>query len=121
MRRYSLPLLLWVLGTAGAGEGPPVVRVAKPLRRQVDNFVFPGLLEPGMQILVRARVSGVVEKINVKPGEIIKAGDCLGELNPGPFLLALERAKARVEREQRDLKGLEEALVAILLRLAGIR
>ncbi len=49
---------------------------------------------------VRARVSGFIDSIKFKDGQIVKQGDLLFVIDPRPYRLAVEQAKADLERAQ---------------------
>ena len=44
---------------------------------------------------VRPRVSGFVDKVHFKDGQIVKAGEPLFTIDPRPFEIAAESAKRR--------------------------
>jgi RND family efflux transporter MFP subunit len=52
---------------------------------------------------VRARVSGYLQKVNFKEGDLVKAGDVLFEIDPRPFQAALDQAKAKVKQDEAQL------------------
>jgi RND family efflux transporter MFP subunit len=107
--RFVLPLLLGALAAACAGKPKPaappaVVRVAQPLRKEVvdwDDFV--GRFEAVSQVDVRPRVSGYLQTIGFKDGEIVKKGQLLFVIDPRPYQAVLDQAKAQAERAQATL------------------
>ncbi len=108
LRRLALGIvsLLAVLGAgpvtaadAPAGPPPPAVTVAKPLAKRVTNWdEYSGRFQAVQTVEVRPRVSGFIEKIHFKDGENVKAGALLFTIDPRPFELALESARAEVAR-----------------------
>ncbi len=48
------------------------------------------------KLMVTAEVSGVVSEVDVKEGQTVKAGDILFKIDPRPFQIALENAKANL-------------------------
>jgi membrane fusion protein, multidrug efflux system len=46
------------------------------------------------KLMVSAEVSGVVSEVDVKEGQQVKAGDALFRIDPKPFQIALDNAKA---------------------------
>ena len=107
--RLSLPLVL-VAGflaacgeqkgpAAGAAPPPPKVSVAKPVQKKVterDEYV--GRFVAFDYVEVRARVSGYLEKIHFKDGQLVKQGDPLFTIDPRPFKAAVAQAKASIEQ-----------------------
>ena len=93
---------------------PPVpnVKVAQPLTQDVTEWDdYTGRIEAVSSVDVRARVSGYLEKVNFKAGELVKKGDLLFQIDPKPFIAQLnfaeaelERAKAKNELAKNDLE-----------------
>jgi membrane fusion protein, multidrug efflux system len=90
------------IGTAHAQAGPPPapsVVVATPLARKITLWdEYTGRFEAREQVEVRARVSGFMDKLHFKDGQIIRKGDLLFTIDQRPFLLSVEAAIADVER-----------------------
>jgi RND family efflux transporter MFP subunit len=91
---------------AGAGRGeppPPVpgVTVGRPLAETVPRWdEFTGRFAAVQRVDVRPRVSGAVEKIHFADGQIVKAGDLLFTIDPRPYRIAVDSARADVARMQ---------------------
>jgi RND family efflux transporter MFP subunit len=84
---------------APAGPPAPAVTVAKPLAKRVTNWdEYSGRFQAVQTVEVRPRVSGFIDKIHFKDGENVKAGALLFTIDPRPFELALESARAEVAR-----------------------
>ena len=82
---------------AKAGPGAPPVTVAKPLSREIVEWdEYTGQFASIEYVEVRARVSGYLEAVRFKDGQLVKAGDPLFLIDPRPFEIALASAKARV-------------------------
>jgi len=84
---------------AGAAPPPPQVSVAKPVQKNVterDEYV--GRFVAFDYVEVRARVSGYLEKIHFKDGQLVKQGDPLFTIDPRPFKAAVAQAKASIEQ-----------------------
>ncbi len=104
----TLGFLLVVAGAIGAlaasaeAQGPPpapTVTVAPPLAKKITAWdEYSGRFEAVESVEVRPRVSGFVETIHFKDGQIVKAGDLLFTLDPRPFLLSVDSAKAEIAR-----------------------
>jgi RND family efflux transporter MFP subunit len=90
--------------TAPAAAPPPAVTVAKPIVREMIEWKdFTGQFEAVDFVDVRARVSGYLESINFVDGQIAKKGDLLFVIEPKPFELALESAKADLAQANANL------------------
>ena len=82
-----------------AGPPSPAVTVAKPLAKRVTNWdEYSGRFQAVQMVEVRPRVSGFIDKIHFKDGENVKAGALLFTIDPRPFELALDSARAEVAR-----------------------
>jgi len=88
---------------AGSAQAPPApsVTVAKPLAKRIANWdEYSGRFEAVETVEVRARVSGFVDKIHFKDGQIVKVGDPLFTIDPRPFEIAAESARADIARSK---------------------
>ena len=94
----ALPAFPLAAIAQGAPPAPPVT-VATPLAKRVTNWdEFTGRFEADEQVEVRARVSGFVDKIHFKDGDMVKAGDLLFTIDQRPYTLAVDAARAEVAR-----------------------
>ena len=113
----KLPFFQGAQQTAAAPP-PPKVTVAKPLIRElVESKDFTGQFEAVDFVDVRARVSGYLESINFIDGQNVKKGDLLFVIEPKPFELALESAKADLAQANANL----DLAKAQLARTAELR
>lgn len=77
------------------------VTVAPPLAKKITQWdEYSGRFEAVETVEVRPRVSGFIEKIHFKDGQIVKAGDLLFTLEQRSFAIAVDSAKAEVIRAQ---------------------
>jgi len=58
------------------------------------------------KVLITPDISGKVEKIVVREGQHVKAGDVLFEIDPVPFQLALQQAKATLDTTRTNYDNL---------------
>lgn len=80
---------------------PPPVTVAAPLAEIVPRWdEYTGRFEALQRVEVRPRVSGAIDKINFADGQIVKAGDLLFVIDPRPYQIAVDSARAEVARMQ---------------------
>lgn len=119
--RIAVPLALTsVLVLAACGEGqknaqaappPPQVTVAKPVQKPVtDHDEYVGRFVALDFVEIRARVSGYLEKIHFKDGQLVKEGDLLFTIDRRPFEATVEQAKAAVEQAKANLAFAESDL-----------
>ncbi len=84
---------------ANAGPQLPAVTVSRPLQQKITEWdEYTGRFVPVKTVEVRARVSGFVDSIHFRDGQIVKQGDLLFVIDARPYRLAVEQAKADVER-----------------------
>ena len=92
------------VGNAAAPPPPPVT-VSKPLQKSITEWdEYTGRFTAVETVEIRARVSGFIESIHFKDGQIVKQGDLLFVIDPRPYKIAVEQAKADVERAQAKLE-----------------
>src|SRR5215218_2999401 len=86
-------------------QAPPAVTVARPLQKNITEWdEYTGRFVAVETVEVRARVSGFVNSIHFKDGQLIKQGDLLFVIDPRPYQIAVEQAKAEVERARSRLE-----------------
>ena len=120
LSRIAIPVSLIAALLAGCGEQktqaqaappPPTVTVAKPTKKLVtDRDEYVGRFIAFDYVEMRARVSGYLEKILFKDGQLVKEGDPLFLIDPRPFQAALDQAKAAVVQAKANLAFAESDL-----------
>jgi membrane fusion protein, multidrug efflux system len=94
-------------GAPGAGGPPPAMPVtvvdATP-RRLPITIEAVGQTEGSREVEVRARVTGVLQQQLFREGEGVKAGAPLFRIDPAPFEIALEQARAALAQETANLE-----------------
>ena len=84
---------------AGGAPPPPPVTVSKPLQKSITEWdEYTGRFEALATVEVRARVSGFIESIHFRDGEIVQQGALLFVIDQRPYQIAVEQAKADIER-----------------------
>jgi RND family efflux transporter MFP subunit len=84
---------------------PPQVTVAQPVERPIaDSIDFIGRTEATATVDLRARVNGYLEQILFDDGANVKKGDVLFIIRQEPFQVALDAAKAELDRTQASLE-----------------
>jgi RND family efflux transporter MFP subunit len=82
---------------AQGGPPPPRVVVSKPIAKRIPRWdEFTGRFEPMEQVEVRPRVSGFIDQIHFKDGQMVQKDDVLFTIDPRPYQIALDSAKADV-------------------------
>ena len=82
-------------GKGGKGAGPAPVVVAPVTRQKVPLVIDAiGSVEPIKMTSVRSQVAGTLQKIAIREGQDVQAGDLLFEIDPRPFRNALQTAEA---------------------------
>jgi multidrug efflux system membrane fusion protein len=91
---------------AAAGPPPPpAVTVAKPIQKNLAQWdEYTGRFTALETVEVRARVSGFIDSVNFKEGQIVKKDDLLFIIDQRPYKIAVDQAKADVERGQAKLE-----------------
>jgi RND family efflux transporter MFP subunit len=108
--RFAIPLALATL-VASCGERqqqggppPPAVTVAKPVQRTVFDYdEYVGRFTAINSVEVRARVSGYLEGLHFKDGQMVKQGDLLFTIDKRPFQNTLDQARANLVQAQSNL------------------
>ena len=90
LRRYRRFLLMVVL---------PIVAIAVGLTLYLNGGRYVGTDDAyvgAQKVLVTPDISGKIQKVVVKEGQLVKQGDELFEIDPVPFQLAVDDAKAQL-------------------------
>ncbi len=90
-------------GGPGGGRGPVQFPVeVQPVEARDVEYVISsvGSVEAFEQVQITARVAGVVEAVRFTEGQEVKKGQVLAEIEPTRYSLAVEAAKAALERAE---------------------
>src|SRR5262249_8888390 len=75
----------------------PAVTVANPVQRTIiDQDEYVGRFVAVDMVEIRARVSGYLEQVHFRDGQIVKQGDLLFSVDKRPFPNTLNQAKANL-------------------------
>jgi membrane fusion protein, multidrug efflux system len=114
IRVASLSFLIFPIADTVLAQGAPPapqVTVASPLGRKITLWdEYTGRFEAREQVEVRARVSGFIDQIHFKDGQIIAKGDLLFSIDRRPFQLGKEAALAEIERTKAQVALAENEL-----------
>jgi len=108
---------------SGAPPGPPPVTVAQPLAKKVTDWdEYTGRFVAVQSVELRARVSGYLDKILFKDGQLVEKGQLLFEIDPRPFRAAADKAEADLKsaESRRDLAASELVRAGKLLQAHAI-
>lgn len=116
--RSAAWLVLAVLLPTGCRKGdeantyapppPPEVIVARPVQRDVVSYMtYTGVVEASETVELRARVQGFLERVNFQPGQRVKKGDVLFEIDPRQYAAAVDQAEATIRATEASLVGAE--------------
>src|SRR6266404_3674700 len=96
-----LGVSLWSAGCARkavSGSEPPEVYIAKPVQRDVSIYSeWIGTMVGFVDAQIHSQVTGYLHSQNYKEGSLVKKGDLLFEVDPRPFQVLVDKARARVE------------------------
>ncbi len=93
-------------GSPAGRRGPPAttVGVATAERASIPVVLEAlGTVTPQATVKVRPQVSGVMEKVLFKEGQMVKAGDLLATIDPRQFEMALMQASGQRQRDEAQL------------------
>jgi RND family efflux transporter MFP subunit len=115
--RFALLILGFALTACGEGAPkqaappPPAVTVAKPTKQQVVDYdEYVGRFIAVDSVEIRARVSGYLDKVHFKDGQIVKQGDLLFTIDRRPFETALAQTRATLAQARANLAFAESDL-----------
>ena len=88
--------------------GPPEVLVTEVVQKEVPLIrQWVGTLNGSENADVRARTTGYLQQRAYQEGGYVKQGDLLFEIDPRPFVAALDQAKSQLQEAQATLLGVE--------------
>jgi HlyD family secretion protein len=86
-------------------EVPQVFKTASPeLRGIVQKTVAAGAIVPRREVSIKPRVSGIVQRLTVAPGQLVHAGAEIAEIKIVPNVVNLNAAEARLAAAQISVK-----------------
>ncbi|MFY9987871.1 MAG: efflux RND transporter periplasmic adaptor subunit [Chthoniobacterales bacterium] len=92
---------------------PPPVTVATPIHKEIVEWdEYTGRTEAIESVDVRPRVSGYIDQISFKDGQLVKPGDVLFVIDPRPYQDVLDQAKANLQ----DAEALRQLKLANFAR-----
>ena len=110
------PVLALALAACGqsqqpAAPPPPAVTVAKPVQRSVTDLdEYVGRFVAIDSVEIRARVSGYLDQVHFRDGQMVKQGDLLFTIDKRPFENTLAQARANLAQAKANLAYTEADL-----------
>ena len=104
--------ILWLVGCNGqteaqqAAQAPEVAVVVIQPQRVELSAELPGRTSPYRIAEIRPQVNGIVQKRLFQEGSDVKAGQLLYQIDPTPFQVAHDSAKASLAKAQANLPSL---------------
>ena len=110
----TLMVLTILLGGCGSGPGqqgvpPPVPEVATVTiqPQQVElTTELPGRTSPYLVAEIRPQVNGIIQKRLFREGSDVKAGQLLYQIDPAPFQVAYDSARASLGKAEANLPSI---------------
>jgi len=76
----------------------------------ITKAVASGSIEPRQEVVIKSRVSGVVDKLHVKAGDTVAREDLIAKIRVVPDAVALNSAEARVETSRISVRNAKREL-----------
>jgi multidrug efflux system membrane fusion protein len=94
-------------GAKGKGKGAALtVKAAKAVAKPMPVLIEAvGTVEPEHSVQVRAQVSGVLQSVSFKEGDLVKAGQLLFQIDRRTFEAAYRQAQAQLARDEAQLEN----------------
>ena len=107
---YFFPTIKEWLGVRRPAAAPPPVRVipvvTAPVGRADMKLYLNGLgtVTGYNTVTIRSRVEGELNKVAFTEGQLVKNGDLIAEIDPRPYQVQLDQAKARLAEAEAALQ-----------------
>lgn len=102
----AIALVFALSGCSKEQEQPRMVPLVSTVKvvpeRAAITSDLPGRVAPVREAQIRARVTGIVQKIEFKQGGDVKEGQLLFKIDPAQYQAAYEQADAQLKRAQAD-------------------
>ncbi|GHC96408.1 efflux RND transporter periplasmic adaptor subunit [Novosphingobium pokkalii] len=97
----------WIAKSGGdkrGGRPPAAVNIAPATKADMPVTVAAlGTVQPIVTATVRTQLSGVLFKILFQEGQMVRQGQVLAQIDPRPYKLALDQARANLARDEAQL------------------
>lgn len=88
---------------AAASDGIEAPVATIEVRNMAQTAEFAGFLQAVEHVDIRPRISGHIESIHFEEGAVVEAGALLFQIDPRPFELSAERARAELDQAREQL------------------
>jgi HlyD family secretion protein len=89
-------------------QDPVVYEIVQPIKTNIiQRTVATGSVVPRKEIDIKPKISGIVEKLYVEPGDKVKEGDLIAKVRVVPNMLSLNEAESRLKRAESSFKKAE--------------
>lgn len=95
----------------GANQPIPVTAATAEQQSMPVWVEAQGTVLPLNYVNVMPRVASLLQSVNFREGQTVKAGQLLATLDPKPYQVLLDQAKAQTMRDQAQLEGAQADLV----------
>jgi multidrug efflux system membrane fusion protein len=95
-------------GPPGRARGTPATTVGVAVAERADIPVVLealGTVTPAATVTVRPQVTGVLQQVMFREGQMVKAGQLLAQIDPRPFEMALMQALGQRQRDEAQLEN----------------
>jgi RND family efflux transporter MFP subunit len=83
---------------------PPVVTVSQPVMKTITDFKpFTGRTQAPDSVEIRAQVTGYLDSVNFRPGDLVKKDDVLFIIDPRPYKATLDKVLGEKKRAESSL------------------
>ncbi|HYY30382.1 MAG TPA: efflux RND transporter periplasmic adaptor subunit [Chthoniobacterales bacterium] len=84
---------------------PPPVTIAKPIQKEIVEWdEFTARTDAVENVNITPRVSGYIDSVAFKAGDIVNRGDLLFVIDPRPYQAALDQAQAQERQQEANLQ-----------------
>lgn len=107
LRLTATAFIVFMLASCGEtpqAPPPPPVTIAKPVKQKViDRDEYVGRFIAVDSVEIRARVSGYLDSIDFKDGQMVKKGDLLFTIDKRPFQNTVDQTKGTLAQARANL------------------
>lgn len=90
----------------GKGGGTLIVKTASAVVKPMPVLIEAvGTVEPEHSVQIRAQVSGVLQSVLFKEGDLVKPGQLLFQIDPRTFAASYRQAQAQLARDMAQLEN----------------
>ena len=84
---------------------PPPVTIAKPVQKDIVEWdVYTGRTDAVESVNITPRVSGYIDNITFKAGDLVNKGDLLFVIDPRPYQATLDQVSAQLRQAEQRIQ-----------------